>query len=122
MSTPDPAVPHPASARGATSTTPVKKKHSPLPSLVAILLALVGGGVTGWSFIAGITDALDTKTAPTSIYIALFFVGVGLLIVAIAFALTGIIRRAQLTLSVTALVLSVLPSLVVLVIAALLFL
>ena len=116
MSTSDPAVPD------AAIDTPAKKKHSPLLSLLAILLALVGGFLIGWSFVTGITNELDTKTAHSSLYIALFFVGLGILIVGIVFALVGIIRRAHRTLSLIALVLSMLPSLVVLVIAALLFL
>lgn len=100
----------------------VKKKHSPLISLLAILLALVGGLLVGWSFIAGITNEFDSSADHSSVYIALFFLGLGILIVGIVFALYGIIRRAQVTLSLIALVLSMLPSLVVLVIAALLFL
>ena len=101
---------------------PTKKKRSPLLSLLAIALAIVGGFLSGWSFLTGLGYLLDPKTTHSSVYIALFFVGLGILIVGIVFALVGIIRRAHLTLSLIALVLSMLPSVVVLVIAALLYL
>ena len=116
MSTTDPAIPDAASASDA------KKKHSPLLSLLAILLALVGGFLIGWSFLTGVTNELDTTSDHSSLYIALFFVGLGIVIVGIVFALVGILRRAHRTISLVALVLSMLPSFVVLVIAALLFL
>ena len=116
MSTTDPAIPDAASAGDA------KKKHSPLLSLLAILLALVGGFLIGWSFLTGVTAELDPQVAHSSLYIALFFVGLGIVIVGIVFALVGIVRRAHRTISLVALVLSMLPSFVVLVIAALKFL
>ena len=116
MSTTDPAIPDAASAEDA------KKKHSPLLSLLAILLALVGGFLIGWSFLTGVTNELDTTTEHSSLYIALFFIGLGIVIVGIVFALVGIVRRAHRTVSLVALVLSMLPSFVVLVIAALKFL
>ena len=106
----------------ASSETPEKKKHSPRNSLIAIALALVGGTALGWSFLAGLANKFDTTAQHSSVYLALFFVGLGILLVGIVFALYGIIRRAQLFLSVLAIVLSMLPAVVVLVIAALLFL
>ena len=115
MSSTDPAIPD--AAAGAA-----KKKPSPLLSLLAILLALVGGFLIGWSFLSGVTAELDPKVEHSSLYIALFFVGLGIVIVGIVFALVGIVRRAHRTISLVALVLSMLPSFVVLVIAALKFL
>jgi hypothetical protein len=115
MST-DPAIPDAAPAPDA------KKKHSPLLSLLAILLAIVGGVLMGWNFLAGIASALDAGDGHSSQYIALFFIGAGLDIVAIVFAIIGIVRRAHRGLSVVALVLSLLPGLVVTVLAALVFL
>ncbi len=99
-----------------------KVKHSPLLSLLAILLAIVGGFLIGWSFLSGVSNELDVTAEHSSLYIALFFVGLGIVIVGIVFALVGIVRRAHRTISLVALVLSMLPSFVVLVIAALLFL
>jgi hypothetical protein len=115
MSTTDPVKPDAAAAAP-------QKKHSPLLSLLAILLALVGGFLIGYSFLTGITAELDPKVVHSSLYIALFFVGLGIVIVGIVFALVGIARRAHRTISMVALVLSMLPSFVILVIAALLFL
>lgn len=111
-----PAIPD--DAAGPTA----KKKHSPLLSLLAILLAVVGGALMGWSFLAGIASALDAGSGHGSQYIAVFFIGAGLDIVAIVFAIIGILRRAHRLLSVVALVLSLLPGLVVTVLAALAFL
>jgi len=112
------------------STTPrtepdagvVTKKPSPLLSLLAILLALVGGSLIGYAFLTGVANQFDPSGTRNSIYIALFFIGLGIVIVGIVFALVGIVRRAHRGISLIALVLSMLPSFVVLVIAALLFL
>jgi hypothetical protein len=101
---------------------PSKKKRSPLLSLLAIALAIVGGFLSGWSFLTGLAYLLDPTTSHSSLYIAVFFIGLGIVIVGIVFALVGIVRRAHRTLSLVALVLSMLPSFVVLVIAALRFL
>jgi len=116
MTTTDPLKPD---AAGAPS---VKKKASPLLSILAILLALVGGFLIGYSFLTGVASQFDPSSSPSSLYIALFFVGLGIVIVGIVFALVGIIRGAYRGLSVVAVVLSMLPSFVILVIAALLFL
>lgn len=116
MSTVDPTPPADELGKSA------KKKRSPRLSIIAILLALVGGFLIGYSFLSGITSALDPNVAHQSIYIALFFVGLGIVIVGIVFALVGIVRRSYRGLSLVALVLTMLPSVVVLVLAALLFL
>ncbi len=112
----------PAIPDDAAGEAPAEKTYSPLLSVLAIVLALVGGILMGWSFLTGLGHLLDPKTAQSSLYIALLFVGLGIVIVGIVFALVGIIRHAHRTVSLIALVLSMLPSFVVLVIAALLFL
>ena len=111
----------PAPDPDATATV-AKKKRSPLIPVLAILLALVGGFLIGYSFLTGVASQFDPSGSHSSLYIALFFVGLGIVIVGIVFALVSIIRRAYRGLSLVALVLSMLPSFVVLVIAALLFL
>jgi hypothetical protein len=117
------STPAPSTTGGpGTSAKPAKKKHSPLLSLLAIALAIVGGFLNGWSFLTGLHQIIDLNKPADSIYIALFFVGLGILIVGIVFALVGLVRRAQLILSIIALILSMLPSVVVLTIAALLYL
>ncbi|MEO6533476.1 MAG: hypothetical protein ABIO06_07860 [Pseudolysinimonas sp.] len=116
MTTTDPATPD------ATAATPAKKKRSPLLSILAIVLALVGGFLIGYSFLSGITAELDPAVKHSSLYIALFFIGLGIVIVGIVFALVGIVRRAYRGMSLVALVFTMLPSFAVLVIAALQFL
>lgn len=97
-------------------------QHSRLLSVLAILLAIVGWALMGWNFFAGIAAALDAGSGHSSLYIALFFVGAGLDIVAVILAIIGIVRRAYRVVSVVALVLSLLPGLVIVVLAALAFL
>ena len=111
----------PAPDPDATATVAMKKR-SPLIPVLAILLALVGGFLIGYSFLTGVANQFDPSGSHSSLYIALFFVGLGIVIVGIVFALVSIIRRAYRGLSLVALGLSMLPSFVVLVIAALLFL
>jgi hypothetical protein len=126
--TPDAAAASTATPAAATPTaatpsdaTPAKT-HSPLLSLLAILLALVGGALSGYAFLTGVANQFSSTPDRSSLYVALFFVGLGIVIVGIVFALVGIIRRAHRVVSLVALVLSMLPSFIVLVIAALLFL
>ena len=57
---------------------PTKTKRSPLLSLLAIALAIVGGFLSGWSFLTGLAYLLDPRTTHSSLYIALFFVGLGI--------------------------------------------
>ena len=111
------------SEQGGDAVDEVVEKitHSPITSVLAIILAVVGGALMGWSFLTGIGQAVRMPH-PDSIWIALFFIGVGLDIVAIVLALIGIIRRAHRLLSVVAVVLALVPGLIVLVVAALRFL
>jgi len=115
MTTSDSAIPD-------SAASVAKQGRSPLIPILAILLALVGGFLIGFSFLTGVANQFDPSGTRSSLYIALFFVGLGIVIVGIVFALVGIIRRAHRGLSLVALVLSMLPSFVVLVIAALTFL
>jgi hypothetical protein len=108
----------PDDAAGAAATT----KRSRLLPVLAILLAIVGWALMGWNFFAGIAAALDAGSGHSSLYIALFFVGAGLDVVAVVLAIIGIVRRAYRGVSVVALVLSLLPGLVIVVFAALAFL
>jgi hypothetical protein len=111
----------PATPDAAVAASP-KKRPSPLLPVLAIVLALVGGFLIGYSFLTGVASQFDPSGTRSSLYIALFFVGLGIVIVGIVFALVGIVRRAHRGVSLVALVLSMLPSFVVLVVAALLFL
>jgi hypothetical protein len=122
MTSTDPAKPDAAATSDATPGPAGKKKPSPLLSVLAIVLALVGGFLISYSFLTGVASQFDPASDRSSLYIALFFVGLGIVIVGIVFALVGIVRRAHRGVSLVALVLSMLPSFIVLVIAALLFL
>lgn len=117
----------PASNTGTASGTDAedvveKVTHSPLMSLIAIALAIVGGVLMGWSFLSGIAEALRPLSAHHSGWIALFFVGTGIDLVGIVLAIIGILRRAHRALSIVGIVLALVPGLVVLVVAALRFL
>ena len=118
-SAPQPTTP-PARRPGApTGKAPAK---SPLFALVAILLGVIGAALMAYSFLTGISVALDGSSGGSSIYIALFFIGVGLAVVGLVFSLVGLARSIHRALSVIGLIVALLPGLVVLVIAALLFL
>jgi hypothetical protein len=99
-----------------------KVTHSPLMSLLAIILAIVGGVLMGWSFLTGIAEAIRPLSQHDSLWIALFFIGTGIDLVGIILAIIGIVRRAHRALSIVGVVLALVPGLVVLVIAALRFL
>jgi hypothetical protein len=115
----EPSIDHPDSP---VDDAVEKVVHSPLLSLLAIALAVVGGFLMGWSFLTGIAEALKPLSPHNSVWIAVFFIGTGLDIVAIILGVVGILRRAHRVLSIVALVLALVPGLVDLVIAALRFL
>jgi len=124
MSSQPPVPPQPVepSARADVEDVVEKVTHSPLMSLLAIILAIVGGVLMGWSFLTGIGEAIRPLSQHNSLWIALFFVGTGIDLVGVILAIIGILRRAHRTLSVVGVVLALVPGLVVLVIAALRFL
>ncbi len=76
-------------------------------ALVALVLAIVGAGLGFAGFVTGVDAALGGQR-PT-INIAIFFVGVGLLLVALVLSILGLLRTSSKLLSTIALVVALLP-------------
>ena len=76
-------------------------------ALVALVLAIVGAGLGFAGFVTGVDAALGGQR-PT-INIVIFFVGVGLLLVAVVLSIVGLLRTSAKVLSTIALVVALLP-------------
>jgi hypothetical protein len=100
-----------------------KRRHSPTSALIAVAVAIVASVLMGYSFLTGLDLSVAAEGDPgSSLYIALFFIAVGLAIVSVVIGVIGLLRRAHRLLSILALVLVVAGALTVLVIAAGLYL
>ncbi len=85
-------------------------------ALVSLTLAVVGVGLAIWGFVSGIDAALNGAGAiGTSIVI--FFVGSGILVVALVLAIIGLVRSQVKTVPTIALAVCLIPIAAIIVIA-----
>ncbi len=76
-------------------------------ALVALVLAIVGAGLGFGGFVTGVDAALAGREPGASIII--FYVGAGLLLVAVVLAILGLLRTSAKVLSTIALAVGILP-------------
>ncbi len=88
-------------------TTPAPAYYPGRTALVALVLATVGAGLGFGGFVTGVDASLAGRTPGASIII--FYVGSGLLLVAVVLAILGLLRTTAKVLSTVALVVGILP-------------
>ena len=76
-------------------------------ALVALVLAIVGAGLGFAGFVTGVDAALGGQLL--TLNIILFFVGVGLLLIALVLSILGLLRTSAKVLSTVALLVAILP-------------
>jgi uncharacterized membrane protein len=76
-------------------------------ALVALLLAIVGAGLGITGFVTGVDAALAGR--PPGASIIMFYVGAGLLLIAVVLAIVGLLRTSAKILSTIALAVGILP-------------
>src|SRR3954469_7734763 len=94
----------PAPRRGTALATP----------LLGILLGVIGTVLMSYSFVNGISAALDGTNGNTTGYIVLFFVGIAAVLIAIILGIVGLVRGGHRFLSVLSLLVGLVPAGVIL--------
>jgi hypothetical protein len=93
----------------------VVRDTAPKGPVAALLLAIAGGGAMVWGFLAGIDAALGGAGSGAAPFVVIFFLGAALVLIALVVAIAGLVRRRSVGLSLTALIVSMLPIIAVIV-------
>lgn len=97
-----------------TSETPVVRRRTALATpLLGIVLGVVGTVLMSYSFVNGISAALDGSGSGTALYIALFIGGGVLAVIAIVIGIVGLIRGGHRFLSLLSLLVGLVPAAVI---------
>jgi hypothetical protein len=92
---------------------PRPRRISPALPIVGILLGIVGTVVMAYSFVNGISAALDGTNGNTGIFIAAFIGGGVLALAAIVLGVAGLVRGGHRILSFFALIVGLVPAVVI---------
>jgi hypothetical protein len=89
------------------------ERRSAAPAVIAILLAVGAVALMLFSFLNGISAALDGSGDGPGIYVPLFFLGAGVAVVAAAIGIVGLVRRSHRALSSLAVLIALLPGIAI---------
>jgi hypothetical protein len=81
--------------------------------LLGIVLGIVGTALMSYSFVNGIAAALNGSGGGAGMFIALFFVGAALALIAIIIGLVGLVRGGHRILSFLSLIVGLVPAAVI---------
>lgn len=91
------------------SDTDVYVSPSRVPALIALLLAVVGAAGMFWSFVSGVSAALDGSGTGADLYIVLFVVAAVLVLVALVLSIVCLVRGRARGIAGLALVVALVP-------------
>jgi uncharacterized membrane protein len=100
-----------------TTASPQPKRARSRIALLALVLAVVGSALAVWGFVSGIDAALNGAGRGPGASIITFFVGSGVLIVALVLAIVALMRSRAKTLPIVAISVGLLPIATLMVIA-----
>lgn len=83
--------------------------RSAAPAVIAILLAVGAVALMLFSFVNGVSAALDGGGDGAGIYVPLFFLGAGVAVVAAVVGIVGLVRGSHRILSSIAVLISLIP-------------
>lgn len=95
--------------------SPAERAYSRV-ALVSLTLAVVGVGLAIWGFVSGI-DATLNGAGTIGLSIVIFYVGSGVLLVALVLAIIGLVRSQAKTVPTIALAVCLIPIAAIIVIA-----
>jgi hypothetical protein len=95
------------------SDTDVYVSPSRVPAAIALLLAVVGAVGMSWSFVAGISAALDGGGSGATPYIVVFLVAAALVLAALVVSIVCLVRGLARGIAGFALVVALAPIVVV---------
>jgi hypothetical protein len=99
----------------SSSETPSERTYSRV-ALVSLTLAVVGVGLAIWGFVSGI-DATLNGAGAIGTSIVIFYVGSGVLFVALVLAIIGLVRSESKVVPTVALAVCLIPIAAIIVIA-----
>ncbi|HEX7834205.1 MAG TPA: hypothetical protein VF479_01915 [Pseudolysinimonas sp.] len=85
------------------------ESRSAAPAVIAILLAVGAVALMLFSFVNGISAALDGSGDGAGIYVPLFFLGAAVAVAAAVIGIVGLVRRSHRILSSIAILISLIP-------------
>lgn len=91
------------------SDTDVYVSPSRVPALIALLLAVIGGAGMFWSFVSGISAALDGSGNGAGPFVVIFFVAAALVVAALVLSIVCLVRGLARGVAGLALVVSLVP-------------
>jgi archaellum biogenesis protein FlaJ (TadC family) len=86
-----------------------ESRATPTRGVIALLAAVVGTFVLAFSFVNGISAALDGDSSGSGGYVALFFLGLALVIAALVFAIVHIVQKRSRILAVLTILVAAVP-------------
>lgn len=95
------------------SDTDVYVSPSRLPATIALLLAVVGAAGMAWSFVSGISAALDGSGSGATPYVVVFLVAAALVLAALVISIVCLARGLARGIAGLALVVALAPIAVV---------
>ena len=95
------------------TATDVYVSPSRVPAAIALLLAVVGAVGMSWSFVAGISAALDAGGSGATPYVVVFFVAAALVLAALVVSIVCLVRGRARGVAGLALVVALAPLVVV---------
>ena len=96
-----------------TSHHTAAEPRSAAPAAIAILLAVGAVALMYFSFSNIVSSALDGSDGDTTLYIAMFFLGAGVAIVAAVIGIVGLVRGGHRILSSIAVLIALIPGIAI---------
>jgi hypothetical protein len=89
--------------------TDVYVSPSRVPATIALVLAVVGAAGMSWSFVTGISAALDAGGSGAGLYIVLFLIAAALVLAALVISIVCLVRGLARGIALVALLVSIAP-------------
>jgi hypothetical protein len=89
--------------------TDVYVSPSRVPATIALVLAVVGAAGMSWSFVTGISAALDAGRSGAGLYIVLFLIAAALVLAALVISIVCLVRGLARGIALVALLVSIAP-------------
>ena len=87
----------------------MEESRKPVRGVIGIVAALVGTFVMAFSFVNGISTALDGDSSGAGGYVAVFFLGLALVIAALVFAIVHLVQKRSGILAVLTILVAAVP-------------
>ncbi|MEO5920286.1 MAG: hypothetical protein ABIQ01_04005 [Pseudolysinimonas sp.] len=88
-------------------------RRSIVPAVIAVLLAVGAVVLMYYSFVNGISAALGGSEGDNALFIALFFIGAGIAVIAAVIGIVGLVRGGHRILSSLAVLIAIIPGIAI---------